>query len=213
MAFVDPNHMHFQSQILQDNTHVPIDTGGGSISATDGTNTVNPLTSLVLPKGTLTDLGSGVGGVGLVFQRIGPFPFAWDTTLDLDGSWATLTELAADVLVYRAWAVFDEGFLWDNAEAGSVQIGITLLNGGSHNHSLDLVLYATLTAQGDPSHPPFIQPEWEAEPISAIASPAMGALGPIVTMKTSAILAAYPTQLPLTAGSCRVYAIIATPAA
>lgn len=38
--------------------------GGGSISATDGTTTVDPATSLSFPAHTLTDLGSGVAGVG-----------------------------------------------------------------------------------------------------------------------------------------------------
>ncbi len=47
--------------------------GGGSISATDGTTTVNPTTSIKVPSGTLTDLGSGVAGLSQ--PLLGPFHF------------------------------------------------------------------------------------------------------------------------------------------
>lgn len=63
MPFVDPTHMHYQTQILKDNTHDPIDTGGGSISVTDGTTTVNPATSIRTPR-TVVDLGSGEAYLG-----------------------------------------------------------------------------------------------------------------------------------------------------
>lgn len=52
--------------------------GGGAITATDGTTTVNPATSIQFPAGTLADLGGGAAGVGLIWRAISA-DIAYDT--------------------------------------------------------------------------------------------------------------------------------------
>lgn len=49
------------------------------ISGTDGIVSIPSLTGLQFPSGTLSDLGSGVGGVGLVFRLLGPYAVAFNT--------------------------------------------------------------------------------------------------------------------------------------
>lgn len=70
MPQIDPTHQHFASQIIQDaNPHTPIDpNGGGSIAVTDGTTTVDSATSIVMPAGTVSNLGGGAVGMGLVYS-------------------------------------------------------------------------------------------------------------------------------------------------
>lgn len=77
--------------------------GGGSISATDGTTTVDPATSIQFRPGTVNDLGAGIAGVGLgpvvYLESNGdtdsPDKFVWDTFYDAD--WTEIAELPAEM--------------------------------------------------------------------------------------------------------------------
>src|SRR5438105_15847258 len=65
--------------------------------------------------------------VALALRQIGPYAFAWNSTLDLDGSWHTLLALDPGTVILRTWAVFDADF-----DVADQAIGITLLSGVTH---------------------------------------------------------------------------------
>jgi hypothetical protein len=52
--------------------------GSGGVTVTDGTTTVDPATSIHFLAGTISDLGGGVAGVGVVPTLLGPLHFAHD---------------------------------------------------------------------------------------------------------------------------------------
>lgn len=63
---IDYSHIHTSRQIMRDDdVHTPIDpnASGEAISATDGTTTVDPATSLSFPSGSLADAGGGAAQV------------------------------------------------------------------------------------------------------------------------------------------------------
>lgn len=151
------------------------------------------------------------GGAGAAQQvsLLGPFTFDKDSVLDIDGSWASLVALEEGTVVIRAWAVFDEAFIIAGPTA--VYVGITLVNAaGSVSLPADLINYDNIVSgPQDPAAVQLVNAVFESEPWTPL-SPAKP--GGVATAKTGAILAAYTSNTPVTAGSCRVYALIATPA-
>lgn len=185
--------------------HPPVSVGG-SISGTDGTTTVNPLTSLRLPAGTLTDLGSGEGGVGLIVQLIGPFgPINFNTphfTDDFDN--ILCVALSPGTLVLDAWVEvtteFDSTVPYANLLVGLIT-GDPASDGsqGRNVHSQNSLSNITIT--------PYLR--------FAAAQTAVELPCQVTTIDpTAGLFAGFNNSGgSVTQGSFVVYAIIATPAA
>lgn len=146
----------------------------------------------------------------LTLRRIGPFPFSFDSTLDVDDSWHTLIAFDPGIIIVRAWAVFDEDF--DVAEQA---IAVSMLSGTApHNRSLVMARY---TAAAGFTANDYINDFWEAEPAQKGESMVDTSFGsynaPILTTKLNALLVASYEQPTPTEGACRVYCIVAEPAA
>jgi hypothetical protein len=176
-----------------------IGAGGGSISVTDGTTTVDPATSLHLPAGTLSDLGSGEGGVGLVFTTKS-VPIAYNTpglNAPTDAG-AAIMLIPAGSIVTAFLAVADG---W--SEAGEL---ILFLSSPDRSTTQTIAGY---TAQGDGANA-FAG----IESVTAYPGDSSALRRWAIAVQDCVITAAfYPTATNPNAGSGVVYAIIATPAA
>lgn len=110
MPFVDETHQHWASQVIQDNSHTPISPDGGGVSVTDGTTTV-AASSIVMPSGTVTDLGGGMAGVGLVFRLIGPYHITYQTPgIGSSEDGAVLAALPSGTVVIAIGAMISTDF-------------------------------------------------------------------------------------------------------
>jgi hypothetical protein len=181
---------------------------GGSMSVTDGTTTVDPATSLHLPAGTLTDLGSGEGGVGLLVRLIGPYPVTYASV----GKASTAGEPAVfgDAFVYVPLAPLPDGALVITAWAEPVTSFVLASS----------VIYVTAQPTDDPDNSCDIA-SWKVSNeygmagvlAAAFSQEPITQLG-IIRCITGCQLACYlsTSEGPASVGAANIYAIIATPA-
>lgn len=173
---------------------------GGSISATDGTTTVNPATSIQFPAGTLSDLGSGVAGVGLVLQQIGPFRINFDDVGIAVPPGMVVATIPAGSLVLKVWAA-----VLVNWNSSTYDILDLQLPDGTVVSQYDLQASAIALAgtyiEGLPPTPASVAATVYMLPVIALIR------------DTDTTLNAYViSDGPLTAGEADVYVVIATPA-
>lgn len=174
--------------------------GGGSILVTDGTTTVNPATSLHLPAGTLSDLGSGVGGVGLITTLIGPFPVAFNTAGINDGpDGCPVAPLTLGSVVVYAWAVFHDE--WNSGTSCALFIG--------SDNTVITAYDANACTSGTPSDPVNMGGDVAAGGWTGLL------IAPVHVLQAGQNLNVKTQQIGdiATIGSADIYAIIATPAA
>lgn len=181
--------------------------GGGSISITDGTTTVDPATSLVLPAGTLTALGSGDAGVAFELRRLGPYRVTYETP-GIEGDQGSPIEIVADVIpagstIIKCWGLpVSEWATPDDVPKLAVYVGPV--------SSQATVLFVP-DCGDSPISPPsnaHAYQEDPTEPGNGVAYWTVKALASVWMTVNDASTEAAPTS-----GAADIYLIIATPAA
>jgi hypothetical protein len=181
------------------------------ISVTDGTTTVDPATSLRLPAGTLSDLGSGEGAVGLIITRLGPFRVNYNTPNIGDG--IKVADLDAGTVVIGAWV--EVLVPWDaHADDARVDVCAGGATWGSPNFN-----YFTVTASRVGANIGPTAPDADVAPAALVREfPTGGQVtssqnSPVRLVTAGALVACTANDGSATQGSADIYAIIATPAA
>lgn len=185
--------------------------GGGSISATDGETTVDPATSLRFPAGTLSDLGEGVAGVGLVTYLVGPYTITKDTP-NLDAGVSLLT-LPIGAIVVRAWIIVTTPFAPTERTLG-IYIGGPGFDFNGDGDDDNLIFYGSA---GSDLASNVLSTHYVAEPRvgpDQIASetPHYVSRVAFATLADARLVVGSSNIGDASAGSLDVYAIIATPA-
>ena len=82
-----------------------VEPGGGAIAVTDGTTTVEGVSSIELVGSTVTDEGGGVAGVAVKTRLLGPYTVEFDDT-DINVDNILLGDVLPDgAVVFDAWVV------------------------------------------------------------------------------------------------------------
>ena len=174
--------------------------GAGSISATDGTTTVDPTTSISFPAGTLSDLGSGVAGVGLLLQVVSQ-DIAFDTPSITTSRGVEVSLLAPGTVVIKAFPVVNTTF---HGDADTAKLTILMVT-----HPPDLDDYDPLSTFDAVSELTPNPPDYLLELLLAVDVPANGTSAVAVTECSLRVNLGNDTNF--LSGQATVYAIIATP--
>jgi hypothetical protein len=176
------------------------------MSVTDGTTTVDPTTSLRLPAGTLTDLGGGVAGVGLMTYLVGPFTLHHSDVGLSDG--VLLVPLASGTLVLAVGVFITEA--WDG-DATYVRVAI-----GGHLYAAPDDDWGFITPAATPLSP-LAGTGWKVArglQINDYSNVAWDVWGSALAFVTEAGgLLGVSDASTSTTGEADIYAVIATPAA
>ena len=179
--------------------------GGVTVTGSQG-GSVSGATELLV-AGSVAEGTPGQAVQTLVVQMLGPFPFTFDSPLDLDGSWHTLLELDEGSVVLRSWAIFTEDF-----DVADQFIQISVLSGGSHQRQAVLARYPGVGVTANTDNEWFTRELATFGDVDALSGPHGSFGAPIVMARVGALLVATYEQFTPTEGACDVYAIIATPA-
>ena len=183
---------HYHDRLGVDQT-----SSGGGVSATDGRTTVDPATQIQFPPGTLSDLGGGVAGVGLLTQLVGPFHIAFETP-ELQNNGVGLLEVPAGSWLTGVAVVITES--WLSSLVNTPEFVVTLV-------------------PGDPTQPWASGAGFDSssrmsvDPTADVLAALPGTFTPVATVVDGWLLAAYYPDDSTPGGEADIYAIIATPIA
>lgn len=195
--------------------------GGGGLSVTDGTTTV-AATSLQMPAGTVTDLGSGVAGVGFLNLSLRTFDVSFDDVGFQDPNTGVLLWTPVDgEIIIDVWARIVTQF------TGSTKAQLYI--GGNNNFDQLLAGAPDLVAAGAPTTTnDFLNAPGSSSNETLVGSSSQFAIvpdgsslsrslhllptAPNPALSPDVIAAVMITGSALAGGSLRIYVLSATPA-